>query len=209
MHLRRPPTAHHRRSARRARRAAGHRRGRTSGGHRRGRTSGGHRRGRSSDGRCADRALDRARAAADAHARHLRGRRREPVRGRSRRLRARLPLVLSLELPGGRRVRGEAHPRRRRREAPRSASSAAEVHPEEHRLRLESLLRGWRSRAREGGQRRERGGRRRGQIARTVHVGVHARARDSRGCDIARTRCERDARSLARPIERPRETNTP
>jgi hypothetical protein len=108
------------------------------------------------------------------------------------------------------RVRGEARQRRRRREAPRPASSVAEVRPEEHRPRRESLLRGCRSR---GPRRRiasragwEEAGSDREARARRWR---HARVRLSRGCGVARARRERDARSLARPIERPRETNTP
>ena len=87
-------------SAARHRRSARHRLGRASAGwsHQR-RPSGGWSRG------SADRPPDRGRGCADAHARHLRGRGREPVRSGSRRLRLRLrlPLELRLDLSGGRR----------------------------------------------------------------------------------------------------------
>ena len=100
MHLRRPPTVGHRRSARCARRASvGHHHGRASGGHHRGGGSGGHHRERASDRST----FDRARGCADAHARHLRSRRRETGRGRCQRLRTRMPVVLPLELSRGRR----------------------------------------------------------------------------------------------------------
>ena len=91
---------HRRSSAARHRRSARHRLGRASAGwsHQR-RPSGGWSRG------SADRPPDRGRGCADAHARHLRGRGREPVRSGSRRLRLRLrlPLELRLDLSGGRR----------------------------------------------------------------------------------------------------------
>ena len=201
-HLRRPPALHRRRSARRdwprRRATAGHRRRRASPGHHR----------RSSRGRSGDRRgpSHRGRDRADTHARHLRGGRREPVGSSgSRRMRLRLPLELRLELSGARRRgprpahRGSAGQRasgadagRPRGRHHRSRRSARRCTAHAGKACFADAVRG----ARGGGSRRERGGRRRGQIARLARGGGDTRALARIGVPASR---ERDANEMLVP----------